>query len=109
MNTEAELWRERIHANPEIMDGHSVVRGTRVTAGFILTLLVDRPDADEAAAEFHNVDRTDVLAAVGFAAHVLRENPEAARRLAATADKRIGTRFLYRLASNKRTHKDDDA
>lgn len=76
-------WREHIHIDPAVMNGKPVFRDTRITVEFVLELMSDNLDVDEALKDLPRLDRTRILASYVFAAHILRKNPDAAKKLAA--------------------------
>ncbi|MEB3862262.1 MAG: DUF433 domain-containing protein [Desulfurococcales archaeon] len=64
---------ERIVVNPKIMGGKPVIKGTRIPVYFILELIANGWSIDDIVKEYPHLTREDVLAAVRYAARVLRE------------------------------------
>ncbi len=64
---------ERIVVNPKIVGGKPVIRGTRIPVYFILGLIANGWTIDDILKEYPHLTREDVLAAVRYAARVLRE------------------------------------
>ncbi|MCC5786322.1 MAG: DUF433 domain-containing protein [Phycisphaerales bacterium] len=63
----AETWRERIVCDPDIRHGEPCIRGTRIAVATIVGSLADLT-MDELLAEFPQISRDDVRAALLFAA-----------------------------------------
>ena len=63
----------RIEVNPRILAGKPVIKGTRIPVYFILELLSNGWTIDEILNEYPHLTREDVLAAIKYAARVLRE------------------------------------
>ncbi len=64
---------ERIVVNPKIMGGKPVIKGTRIPVYFILELIANGWSIDDILKEYPHLTREDVLAAIRYAARVLRE------------------------------------
>ena len=64
---------ERITFDPAVMGGKPCIRGMRVTVGMILGLLAAGRSADEVLQLYPYLQREDILAALAFAAEMLRE------------------------------------
>ena len=58
---------ERITMNPEICHGKPTIRGLRYTVEFILELLSSGMAVDEILADYGDLEREDILAALDFA------------------------------------------
>ncbi len=65
--------RGRIVADPRVMMGKPVIRETRIRVYFILELLSNGWSIDNILREYPHLSREDVLAALRYAARVLRE------------------------------------
>ncbi|WP_454296656.1 DUF433 domain-containing protein [Salana multivorans] len=61
---------DRIAVDPDIVHGKPRIRGTRVTVQVILELLAAGETIDEIVAEYDELEREDVVAALGFAATI---------------------------------------
>jgi len=64
---------DRIAISPKIMGGKPVIKGTRIPVYFILELIASEWTIDDILREYPHLTREDVLAAVRYAAKVLRE------------------------------------
>ncbi len=63
-------WEERIVANPDVLVGKPVIRGTRIAVEFVLERLAAGWSAAEIA-EQYRVERADVSACLRYANNVL--------------------------------------
>lgn len=61
-----------IIADPAIMLGKPVIRGTRITVEAILEKMASGETVDEILSDFHSLKRADVLGAIGYAVQVLK-------------------------------------
>ena len=61
---------DRISADPKVMMGKPVIKGTRVTVEFILRMLGNDHQIDELISEY-DLKREDILAAQAFAAEYM--------------------------------------
>ena len=55
---EKERLLERIEVNPKVMAGKPVIKGTRLTVHYILSLLASRMTVDEILSEYECLMRT---------------------------------------------------
>ncbi len=62
---------ERITVDPGVMMGKPVIRGTRLTVGYILNLLGHGTHVDEILQEYDGLTREDVQACLLFATRSL--------------------------------------
>ena len=69
---------KRISADPRICGGQACVRGTRVPVYVILDFLAAGNTVEEILAEYPQLAREDVLAAIEYGALLAREEFEAA-------------------------------
>jgi uncharacterized protein (DUF433 family) len=69
MNT----WRERVTADPAILVGKPVVRGTRLAVEFVLELIANGWSFDEILANYPGLTIEDIRACVAYAKDVLSE------------------------------------
>jgi uncharacterized protein (DUF433 family) len=58
---------ERIVVNPKVMAGKPVIRGTRLTAEYVLNLLAHGASTDEILEEYEGLTADDVRACILFA------------------------------------------
>lgn len=61
---------DRITINPEIDHGKPVIRGLRYPVEMLLELLSSGMTIDEILADYEDLEREDVLAALAFAARL---------------------------------------
>jgi uncharacterized protein (DUF433 family) len=67
----AEEQMQRIDINPQVMLGKPVIRGTRITVEILLEQIAAGCSTEEILAEYPQLSREDVLAAVAYAREVL--------------------------------------
>ena len=65
---------ERITINPEICHGKPTIRGLRYTVETILELLSSEMAIDEILADYEDLEREDVLAALDYARRLSQIN-----------------------------------
>ena len=70
-DTEIMNYRERITANPNIMLGKPVIKGTRITVELILTKLSEGITIEELLAAYPHLKKEDILAALSYSADVI--------------------------------------
>ena len=68
----ANGWHEHIVAEPQVMLGKPVVKGTRVTVEQILEKLAAGETIEDLLAAYPRLSRAAVLAALAYAAETLR-------------------------------------
>ncbi len=66
-------WQERIVVDPKVLVGKPVIRGTRLSVEFILGLLANNWTIDEILIEYPQLEREDVIAALKYAAEMVKE------------------------------------
>jgi uncharacterized protein (DUF433 family) len=66
-------WRERIVTDPDILVGKPTVKGTRLSVELILGWLAQGWTIDVLLENYPTLTRDDVLAALAFAADLMRE------------------------------------
>lgn len=66
-------WRERIVCDPDILLGKPVVNGTRLSVELILGWLAQGWTQEMLIESYPQLSREDVLAALAYAAEMLRE------------------------------------
>ena len=64
---------ERIVVDPNILAGKRVVRGTRLTVGFILELLAAGQSEHEILTNYPGLTREDILACLSYASYLAHE------------------------------------
>jgi len=67
MKEDPQPYGERITADPRILAGKPVVRGTRISVGLVLEELAQNPNIDELLAAHPDLTRTDVQACLAYA------------------------------------------
>jgi uncharacterized protein (DUF433 family) len=67
MKQDPRPYQERIIADPRILAGKPVVRGTRIAVDLVLEELAQNPDIDELLAAHPDLTRTDVQACLAYA------------------------------------------
>jgi uncharacterized protein (DUF433 family) len=68
----AEGWEQRITADPNVLVGKPVIKGTRLSVEFIVGLLAEGWSESDILSNYPNVTREDVLACLGYAASRLQ-------------------------------------
>ncbi len=66
-------WRERIVSNPEILVGKPTIKGTRISVELILGWLAVGWSFEDLLESYPHITREDILAAIAFAAEMLRD------------------------------------
>ena len=66
-------WPERIVADPEILAGKPVIRGTRIAVEFILELLATGESESEILSNYPGLAREDILACLSYASYLAHE------------------------------------
>lgn len=69
-------WRERIAADPKVMVGKPVVKGTRLTVEFIVELLAAGWSFTDILEEYPGLSGEDVTACLYYAHDVLKDVKE---------------------------------
>jgi uncharacterized protein (DUF433 family) len=64
---------ERIVANPKVMAGKPVIKGTRLTVEYILNLLAHGATPEEILTEYDGLTREDIQACLLFATRSLED------------------------------------
>jgi len=59
---------ERITANPQILGGKPIIRGTRISVEFILDLLASDVSEDEILEDYPHLTKNDIQACLKYAA-----------------------------------------
>src|SRR5688572_682234 len=67
MKEDRRLYHERIVADPRILAGKPVVKGTRIAVDLVLEELAQNPDIAELLAAHPDLTRTDVQACLAYA------------------------------------------
>ena len=67
-------WRSRITIDPNVLAGKPVIRGTRVSVEFILDMLANGWTIEEILENYPQLEGEDVIAALKYAAEVLKRS-----------------------------------
>ncbi len=59
---------ERITANPKILGGKPIIRGTRISVEFVLDLLASNVSEEEILEDYPHLTREDIKACLRYAA-----------------------------------------
>src|SRR5215210_265671 len=71
MKEEKQLYRERIVADPRILAGKPVIKGTRIAVDLVLEELSHNPDIGELLAAHPDLSRMDVQACLAYAKDIV--------------------------------------
>jgi uncharacterized protein (DUF433 family) len=66
------FWKERIVADPAILTGKPVIKGTRLAPEFILELLAEGWTREDLLAEYPGLQEPDILACLAYAVETLK-------------------------------------
>jgi uncharacterized protein (DUF433 family) len=66
-------WRDHIHVHPEILAGKPVVRGTRLSVDFLLSLLAAGWTTDDLMRSYPTLTREGLRAVFAFAADIVHD------------------------------------
>ena len=75
MTTKQCLYRERIVADPAILSGKPVVKGTRIPVELVLAKLAANPNFDELFADYPRLTLEDVKACLEYAQALVARTP----------------------------------
>ena len=67
MREDTKPYEERITADPKILGGKPVVRGTRMSVSLVLEELAHNPDINELLAAHPDLTRADIQACLSYA------------------------------------------
>ena len=65
-------WRERIVADPAVLVGKAVVKGTRISVELVMDLLARGYTQQQILTQYPHLAAADIQACLGYAAEVLR-------------------------------------
>ena len=77
-------WRDRIASDPAVLAGKPVIKGTRISVELILGWLANGWTYEQILASYPHITREDILAALAFAAEMMRDERYIAAHKAAT-------------------------
>jgi uncharacterized protein (DUF433 family) len=66
-------WKDRIVATPDTLVGKPRIKGTRISVELIVGWLANGWTFEQILESYPNITREDILAALAFAAEMLRE------------------------------------
>lgn len=64
-------WRERIGADPDILVGKPVIKGTRIAVELVLDLLAAGYSTDQIRQQYDHLTSQDIQACLGYAREVV--------------------------------------
>lgn len=64
---------DRIERNPAIMSGKPLIKGTRLTVEYIISLLGNGMSIDDILSEYKGLERADILACLQYAQSVIQD------------------------------------
>jgi uncharacterized protein (DUF433 family) len=67
-------WPERIAADPGVLAGKPVIRGTRLAVEFVLDLLAAGQSESEIVASYPGLTHEDILACLSYASYLAHEH-----------------------------------
>ena len=67
------VWSERIVVAPDILAGKPVIRGTRLSVGFILDLLAAGQSVAQVLHNYPGITREDIMACLSYASYLAHE------------------------------------
>jgi len=65
-------WRNRISADPDVLVGKAVVRGTRISVELVLELLAAGYTSEQVRRQYDHLAPEDVQACLAYAREVIR-------------------------------------
>lgn len=68
-----QSYKEKITADPDIMLGKPVIKGTRITVELILRKLSEGVSIDELLTAYPHLTKDDILAALSYSADVISQ------------------------------------
>jgi len=77
-------WRDRITSDPAVLVGKPVVKGTRISIELILGCLANGWTYEQILESYPHITREDILAALAFAAEMMRDEQYIAAHKAVT-------------------------
>ena len=66
-------WKQYIHADPEILTGKPVVKGTRLSVEFILSLFANGWDQEQIFDNYPGLNEESIKAVFAFASDRIKE------------------------------------
>jgi uncharacterized protein (DUF433 family) len=72
MHNAAMNWRDRIVADPSVLVGKAVIKGTRISVELVMDLLARGYTTDQVLTQYPSIRLQDLHACLGYAAELLR-------------------------------------
>ena len=66
-------WRDRITADPKILVGKPIVKGTRISVEFVIDLLARGWTPEQVLKEYDHLTLDDIYACLAYAAELVKE------------------------------------
>jgi uncharacterized protein (DUF433 family) len=66
-------WRERIAADPNILVGKPIIKGTRIAVEFVIDLLARGWTVEQILKEYDHLTREDIQACLAYARELVNE------------------------------------
>ena len=66
--------KSRIVMRPGVLGGKPVIRGTRISVEFVLSLLASGMSTEEVLEDYRRLSRDDILAALHYAENLVRRD-----------------------------------
>ena len=66
-------WRERITADPKILVGKPIIKGTRISVEFVLDLLARDWTTEQILKEYDHLTLEDIHACLAYAGELVKE------------------------------------
>ena len=76
-------WQHLIEANPEVLAGKPVIKGTRLSVEFLLSLFAEGWTQEQVLANYQQLDRSALQAVFAFSADCMHDEQYFAQSLAA--------------------------
>jgi uncharacterized protein (DUF433 family) len=66
-------WRERIVADPKVLVGKPIIKGTRISVEFVIDLLARGWTTEQILKEYDHLTADDIRACLAYAAELVQE------------------------------------
>jgi uncharacterized protein (DUF433 family) len=74
MSANRTRWQDHIEVSPDLHHGDPCIKGTRIPVKIIIGSLADGMTPEEIIAEYPQLTREDILAALAYAAEMLHDD-----------------------------------
>ena len=68
-----ETWKNRITANPDILGGKPIIKGTRIAVEFVMDLLANGWTTEKILKNYPQLKKADLVAVLKYATELLKE------------------------------------